>query len=483
MNEYFRKPIVKTMMLKGQEGQSIKSIEKTSTSGLVDTYTITLTDGATSTFSVANGKGISSISKTGTSGLVDTYTITFNDGTESTFTVTNGENGDKAEIEKINKALETNTSNIAKNSTSITNLNNATRINLLRPTLETQTINGVTCTNNNDTYTLNGTASASTSFAFFITLKKGTYKSNGCPPNGSQPTYSMQVKKENTSGFLYGEDNGNGLIFTIIEESQIVCAYIRIQSGYTCNNLLFKPMITTNLNATYDDFVSYEDSLATNRVMSTRVNLLKTKLQTQTQNNVICTNNGDGTYTLNGTATTQTFFALKDLTVNAFIGAKMLGCPSGGSPLTYSLVVSYYNEANKWQKETYDCESGKIIENYPKIQIGILIRSGTVCNNLVFKPMITPNLNATYDDFISCLGTSWTQDTSNGYYTKTITCSGITSKDNPTIDVVLSGTLTDMQAQQENWGKILKVETSTDTLKFYASEATTVSLSVMVKGV
>lgn len=97
MSEYFRKPIVKTLMLKGQEGRGIKEIKKTSTSVLADTYTITLTDGTTSTFSVTNGKGIASISKTGTSGLVDTYTIRFNDGTTSTFTVTNGAKGDKGD--------------------------------------------------------------------------------------------------------------------------------------------------------------------------------------------------------------------------------------------------------------------------------------------------------------------------------------------------------------------------------------------------
>lgn len=39
----------------------IKTISKTSTSGLVDTYTITFVDNATSTFDVTNGKGISSI--------------------------------------------------------------------------------------------------------------------------------------------------------------------------------------------------------------------------------------------------------------------------------------------------------------------------------------------------------------------------------------------------------------------------------------
>lgn len=41
----------------------------------------------------ATGKGISSISKTGTSGLVDTYTITYTDGTTTTYTVTNGADG------------------------------------------------------------------------------------------------------------------------------------------------------------------------------------------------------------------------------------------------------------------------------------------------------------------------------------------------------------------------------------------------------
>ena len=37
--------------------------------------------------------GIASIEKTGTEGLVDTYTITMTDGTTSSFTVTNGKNG------------------------------------------------------------------------------------------------------------------------------------------------------------------------------------------------------------------------------------------------------------------------------------------------------------------------------------------------------------------------------------------------------
>lgn len=75
----------------------IQSIAKLSTSGLADTYRITLADTTTFDFVVNNGRGITGISKTGTSGLVDTYTISYNNGTTSKFTVTNGAKGDKGD--------------------------------------------------------------------------------------------------------------------------------------------------------------------------------------------------------------------------------------------------------------------------------------------------------------------------------------------------------------------------------------------------
>ena len=76
----------------GPQGVGISDFAKTGTSGLVDTYTITFTNGTTKTIDVTNGKdgvGIRDISKTGTEGNVDTYTILFTDGTSTTFTVTN----------------------------------------------------------------------------------------------------------------------------------------------------------------------------------------------------------------------------------------------------------------------------------------------------------------------------------------------------------------------------------------------------------
>lgn len=72
----------------------IQSIVKTGTSGLQDTYRITMADTTIFNFVVTNGRSINSIKKTAKSGLTDTYTISYNDGTTGTFTVTNGAKGD-----------------------------------------------------------------------------------------------------------------------------------------------------------------------------------------------------------------------------------------------------------------------------------------------------------------------------------------------------------------------------------------------------
>ncbi len=89
----------------GEDGTSVTvtSVEKTGTDGLVDTYTITFSNGTTSTFTVTNGESnvIESIELTGSSELVDTYTITFTNGSTKTFTVTNGKDGENLTITSI----------------------------------------------------------------------------------------------------------------------------------------------------------------------------------------------------------------------------------------------------------------------------------------------------------------------------------------------------------------------------------------------
>lgn len=112
--------------LSGADGRGIESVVKTATAGRVDTYTITYTDGTTSTFDVTNGRdgedgqpgapgtpgedgvGIVSIAKTGTVGLVDIYTIALTNGATYTFEVTNGKDGTTPDMSNYYDKGETN---------------------------------------------------------------------------------------------------------------------------------------------------------------------------------------------------------------------------------------------------------------------------------------------------------------------------------------------------------------------------------------
>lgn len=57
----------------------------------------------------SDGRGIVSIAKTSTSGLEDTYTITYTDGTTSTYVVKNGAKGEAAAISSVTATVDSNT--------------------------------------------------------------------------------------------------------------------------------------------------------------------------------------------------------------------------------------------------------------------------------------------------------------------------------------------------------------------------------------
>lgn len=130
-------------------------------------------------------------------------------------------------------------------------------------------------------------------------------------------------------------------------------------------------------------------------------NLLNPTLQTTTQNGVTCTNNGDGTYTVNGTATDGTIFIVYYNFANVYGSAsslKMVGYPSGGSAQKYFLR-SYRKGGNPEHLDEYG--SGISIGSFKESEsnIAIIIKSGVTVNNLIFKPMLTTDTTATYADF------------------------------------------------------------------------------------
>ena len=132
-------------------------------------------------------------------------------------------------------------------------------VNLLKPTMETVTVNGVTCTNNGDgTFTFDGTASADATFFIKknVVVKKGT-KLVGCPSGGSSSKYFMRLEGFKSPYNNYASDYGSGSVASADTSSENVVLFVRIISGQTVSDLTFKPMLTTDLSATYDDFVPY----------------------------------------------------------------------------------------------------------------------------------------------------------------------------------------------------------------------------------
>ena len=95
------KIIFKTLMLKGEAGSTIVSMEKTGHVGTADIYTITFNDGSTTEISLENMSAITSVEKTSSTDTEDIYTITCADGSTQTFSVLNH----NADIAAINADL------------------------------------------------------------------------------------------------------------------------------------------------------------------------------------------------------------------------------------------------------------------------------------------------------------------------------------------------------------------------------------------
>lgn len=123
---------------------------------------------------------------------------------------------------------------------------------------------------------------------------------------------------------------------------------------------------------------------------------------TKTLNGVTFTDNGDGTVTVNGTATDNTGFYcsanISKCAVNFPAGSsyRLGGCPAGGSSKSYRINFALKNSADSsWTYDALDVGNGtypnsslftnKVVDRcYARISIG----KGTVCNNLIFKPQV-----------------------------------------------------------------------------------------------
>ena len=131
--------------------------------------------------------------------------------------------------------------------------------NLLNPTLQTITSNGVTFTRNDDgTYSLSGSRT-DTSLDEYVTiinnlpLEIGKYKITGALDENN---YIRCIIKVSDSANKNIYDYGDGVVLDINEANTTITLLI-VSTDDTSQTRIIKPMLTTNLSATYDDFVPY----------------------------------------------------------------------------------------------------------------------------------------------------------------------------------------------------------------------------------
>ena len=272
--------------------------------------------------------------------------------------------------------------------------------------------NGITWTVNDDgTITADGTATNNSFFNLtnyivgtWDTLHAGTYT---IMDGVNLPIGGVTLQIESTSGTQYKNKT-----FTI-EQDVVYKIFIYIPKGTVADNITFKPMLEVGSIAhmyepTTESNISLKSAIDGKADKSeVCVNMLNPTLKTSTLNGITCTNNGDGTYTFTGTATGTATFIVKDMVdfvknhINKDI--RLVGCPkNGGVGNKYRL--QFWGDPNS---TVYDVGNGgnihfkNITEN---ANIAIIIDKGITATNLVFKPMLTTNLSATYDDFVPYTG-------------------------------------------------------------------------------
>lgn len=234
-----------------------------------------------------------------------------------------------------------------------------------------------------------------------LILKKGkTYAISAyVKGSGQYFIYCDRVDSSSSSVNIEAEKNLNSewTKITKVFTPEFDVHKVRIET-YNGNLYISCFQIEDGAQATdYEPYIPSVKMLAEEKAAETTVNLLNSTLETITQNGVTCTNNGDGTYTLNGTATSTVRFQF-GIDDNLIVGKtyKALGIPIAGS---YSTILM------GWDNHGYFNKDGLIDKKKSEPRpISMQVLSGYTCNNLVFKPMITTNLSATYDDFVPYTG-------------------------------------------------------------------------------
>lgn len=304
----------------------------------------------------------------------------------------------------------------------------------------TTTTNGITFTDNGDgSVTVNGTATADAYFYFlyqYALLGKEKYiLSSNYSQLQTQGILYFGIFKGSNKLWSKRVDDSTMTLDLTAEDYDTANLTIYIVKGKTFNNVTIKPQLELGETAT-----EYEQGGYRIPISNTGENLIKYPYSidmNRTTGGVTFTDNGYGVITANGTATGNPSLILNTTNLSLENTSYVFhGCPKGGTAnKTYYLQGTFYKDGTTAGTDAvvYDEGTGAIINNergqYDAIRMYIRMKSGSVCNNIVFQPML--NKYELKDNLLPY-----------PYYSATSTVNGITFTDNGDGSITTSGTAT-----------------------------------------
>ena len=283
--------------------------------------------------------------------------------------------------------------------------------NLLQyPYVETtKTENGITFTDNGDgTITVDGTATSVVDFILCgnLVLDTGTYVISGCE--------GCNFDIQDGEGLYYVE---NGKNVYIMNNTFPIYIILTISSGTTFSNVVLRPQLEKGTTPTdYEQYSVMPSPDFPSEIQSVGDLTIKNLIPypyvetTQIKSGITFTDNGDGSITVNGTATanvTWYFYRNEQSLINGLkIGDTItvsIDCDKTWvqSPATMNIVCNYYNS------ETTMKDGGCIVNSttkYKTITIGddwvgigmyVVVYSGQTIDNITLKPQVEIGSTAT----------------------------------------------------------------------------------------
>ena len=244
------------------------------------------------------------------------------------------------------------------------------------------------------------------------------------PADGEAPVYDSVSQKFKNTAIVTQDEFGD--VIAPIEVSPSAHAY-SVGKQLLYNNVLYtvtspiavSDALTEGTNITASDTVieQIEDNASDISDLNDAwqetgaYNLLKPGHASISDYGAIFVENADGTVTKSGTVSggnAQYVFVVPTNepytpVANLIPGRKykLVGCPSGGGDNLYEIYIQYRNADNTGWAEVYHDYGNGVEFTAKNARFGVYIRvfNGNA-DTLKFKPMITADLNATYDDYV-----------------------------------------------------------------------------------